>query len=110
MLTVLLAASKPCNEELCSTRLLFPATAVGSDIWPSSSSSSNGSGASSSSSAKPLATWTITSDDEGLPLDSADLPPMTPAAVAASQTGAPHCFGSSWRMGRGCAGCVMQLH
>lgn len=50
-----------------------------------------GNGAGGGASGKPLATWTITSDvEEDLVLveeDAEDLPPMTPAAIAASQTG-----------------------
>ena len=37
--------------------------------------------------AKPLATWTITSDTEEVVVEE-EAPPMTPAAIAASQTGA----------------------
>jgi hypothetical protein len=115
---IVCCASGLCPSACCSQPFLtppvllvdlaLPADAVGTDIWPSASSSSNGFGSSSSSSSssKPLATWTITSDDEGMPLDSADLPPMTPAAVAASQTGARR-FGSSWRMAQDCASCVL---
>ncbi|KAL4437359.1 hypothetical protein ABPG75_004498 [Micractinium tetrahymenae] len=52
-----------------------------------------GNGASSSGVAggKPLATWTITSDveeDVVLVVEEEELPPMTPAAIAASQTAA----------------------
>lgn len=51
-----------------------------------------GNGAGGGASGKPLATWTITSDvEEDLVLveeDAEDLPPMTPAAIAASQTAA----------------------
>lgn len=62
-------------------------------LRPRPAASSSPSGSSSGSGAakvKPLATWTITSDaEEAMGLDEmANMPPMTPAAIAASQTGA----------------------
>ena len=62
-----------------------------------SSSSSNGSGnggggGGGTYGGKPLATWTITSDANevvvGVEEEYDSMPPMTPAAIAASQTGA----------------------
>lgn len=46
-----------------------------------------GSASSAGGSSKPLATWTITSDNEE-GMTEPEAPPMTPAAIAASQTGA----------------------
>ncbi|EFN59842.1 hypothetical protein CHLNCDRAFT_49694 [Chlorella variabilis] len=65
---------------------LKPRSGAGDDAW-SGSSSSNGNG---SGPPKPLATWTITSDDETVVVveEEENLPPMTPAAIAASQTAA----------------------
>ena len=70
----------------------------------SAAANSNGNG-------KPLATWTITSDNEDTVMGTAAgldeyLPPMTPAAIAASQTGAPE--GDGGRRAGGGGGLVMQ--